>query len=592
MKTIRELRRRGVFRVVALYIVAAWVVLQVADLAFAGLGIPEIAIRYVWIATILGIPIALVFGWRYDITSEGIIRTPPAESEATYDVSLRGFDYVLLSSLMIIGAIITVGLLRELPGPDFVASSEPHPMSLAVLPLANLSRDPDQEFFVAGMHDSLITVLSKIGGLRVTSRTSSARFAETDKPISAIAKELRVAMIVEGSVYRVDDDVRIILQLIQSATDEHLWAESYDRNIRDVLALQNEIALAVADAVEVTLTPDESERLGDPGRVDPETYELYQQGLFQYRQFTPDSVARSEHLFQSAIDADPGFARAYVGLGLARQYSWEFSASTDRAVRDAIAQSAVDAASQALALDPNLAEAYLIPAYIGIFVAAYKSDGRKAVQRALELSPSLAMAHSLDSFYLQNDGNHEDAIRQWRIALQLDPLNELIVAQGFAPLYSSNRMDEALMQIQQAVDMNPENPFYRVYRGRVLVLLGRYDDALADYRYALPAIPESNWFHAWAQVFVSQAHAMAGDVDEAQRWLKIIKRRSDGYVPPVGLAMIHTAMNEHDAAIEQLELGFEKQEEQITWILHDPVFDPLRENPRFLRLHDKVAESL
>ncbi len=589
---MRDLQRRGVFRVAGIYIVAAWVTLQVADLAFAGLGIPEIALRYVWIAVLLGFPLAVIFGWLYDVTPEGLVRTKVSGADSTEVFRLRRTDYVLLAALCFIAVAILIGVVSELRSTDAtVPAAETDPMSIAVLPLDNLSGNPDQEYFVTGMHDELITVLSRISGLRVTSRTSAARYPIAQRPaIPEIGRQLGVATILEGSVYRVDDEVRINLRLVRTDSDEHLWADAYERDIRDVLSLQSEVARAVAKQVKVTLTPAEEARFQDPGRVNSQVYEIYQQGLFLYRRFTPDSVEKAEAMFQRAIELDPYFARAYVGLGNAQLFAWEYGGSTDRAARDRVLRNSILAAERAIELDPELAEAYLIRAYAASFDPEYEVSGQAAVERALELSPSLAMAHHLKAQILMHRGKQDAAILEQRIAIELDPFNAVIVGQAFSTFYHAGLHDDALEQINKAIELEPDNVFNLVYRGRVFLMLHRYQDALIDFDKSLAAIPEDNWFHAWVQVFIAQTHAYGGDIASSEQWLETIRYRADGYVPPVGISMVHIAQGRYEDAIDQLELGYKRNEEQIGWIVSDPVFDPLRDRDRFIALLEDVMD--
>jgi len=253
----QELRRRRVLRLAGAYVVGGWVLLQVADLAMQSLELPDRALGYVWMAVFIGFPVALVFSWRYDITAAGIVRTPPADHDATRDLSLRKPDYLILAALAAVFLAVVYGVfsgVRDIaPGTQSVLL-DAQTSSIAVLPLIDLSEDPGQAYFAAGMQDALLTSLSKITALKVISRTSSER---VDKSLSVpeIGRVLNVANVVEGSVTREGDSIRIIVQLIDTATDEHLWAETYLRKLDSVLSLQGEIARTIAQAIQVRLTP-------------------------------------------------------------------------------------------------------------------------------------------------------------------------------------------------------------------------------------------------------------------------------------------------------------------------------------------------
>ena len=234
---VHELRRRRVIHTAVLSIIAAWAALQISDLALPGLGIPEDAIRYVWIGAFLGFPLALLFGWRYQTTSAGIVRTGRAQAVDSSDRALQVTDYMLLSGLCVLVGVITYGLILEIRNVEMPARSISREIvsnSLAVLPLENFTGDPEQDYFVSGIHDVLIADLSKIDSLKVISRTSTNVYKHVVQPLPEIARQLGVANIVEGSVFRSGDNVRITVQLIDALSDEHLWAESYERDIEDV----------------------------------------------------------------------------------------------------------------------------------------------------------------------------------------------------------------------------------------------------------------------------------------------------------------------------------------------------------------------
>jgi len=364
---LRELRQRKVLRTVALYVIAAWVTLQIADLALPGLGIPEVAIRYVWVGAFLGLPLAVLFGWLYQITPKGIIRSAPLGADEATDLSLKRSDYVLLMVLVIaIGGIISglLGEIREVEiGDPFVTSvREIHSNSIAVLPLSNLTGDPDQEYFVDGMHEALTAVLAQISALRVTSRTSTSVYKNVARLLPEIGRELAVAHIIEGSVFLSDDQVRITVQLIDAQTDEHLWAENYERNFKDVLSLQSEVAMAIAERIRVKLTPGEKLRLARTGQVDPETYRAYLRGVYYLNQFTPEGFAKGLAYLHEAVDKDPGDPLAYAAL--ARGYSLIGHGANPPP--DAWAR-AKESAIKATLLDDELPEAHTALAEIKLY---------------------------------------------------------------------------------------------------------------------------------------------------------------------------------------------------------------------------------
>ncbi len=317
---VREMRRRHVFRTAAIYIVGAWVLLEVIALAFQSFGIPETALQYIWLAAIAGFPLALIFGWRYDITPEGIVRTPPAGVTDTTDLSLRKPDYIVLTALAVIAVIFvgsTINEIRQGPlrgaGPWFAVGRLV--TAIAVLPLENLSGDTSQEFLSAGLHDALITTLSRITRFRVTSRFSSRRVnAELSFP--QIGRLLGVDKILSGSVLREGDQVRVNVTLVDAETEQPLWTESFTREFDGLISMQNEVASAVAREVKVQLTPDEERQLAATDGPDSATYEAYLRGMFQLHKGSPRGYRCAIKIFTEAVENDPTSALAYAGLAI------------------------------------------------------------------------------------------------------------------------------------------------------------------------------------------------------------------------------------------------------------------------------------
>ena len=316
-KVVFELRRREVFRTAGMYIVGSWVVLQVAALAFQSLEIPDSALIWVWVAIFVGFPLALIFAWRYDLTIKGVVRTPEADGDSSDDLSLRSIDYVILVSLAAVAVFAGAKTLLEVSeidsiGPESANSDVFLRNSIAVLPLENLSGDAEQEYFVIGVHDALIAALTRISGLKVISRASTAQFRDSRKAASEIGAELRTGNLIEGSVLRVDDQVRITINLIDAAEDKSVWSDSYQRDLSNILQLQSEVAREVADKVSVQLTPEEDETLAKSPQVDTKAYELYLKGRFHWYRFAEGDLELALGYFEQAIEQDPDYALAYV----------------------------------------------------------------------------------------------------------------------------------------------------------------------------------------------------------------------------------------------------------------------------------------
>ncbi|MDA2914474.1 tetratricopeptide repeat protein, partial [Acidobacteriia bacterium AH_259_A11_L15] len=342
--------------------------------------------------------------------------------------------------------------------------------SIAVLPLDNLMGDTEQDYFVEGMHEALITDLSRIRALKVISRTSVMRYQDTDKPIPEIARELGVDAVVEGSVLRVGNQVRITAQLIHGATDEHLWAEAYERDLTNILVLQREVAQAIAREINIAVTPEEQARLASARPVNPEAHEAYLKGRYQWNKCSQEGLSQAIQFFQQAIEKDPAYARAYAGLAdvYAVQPGWGFAPPSEAFPR------ARALALKALELDENMAEPY---ATLGL-IKWYDRDWSAAEQdfrRALELNPNYATAHHWYGLLLSSLGKHEEAIAELESAERLDPVSPIISSWLGTVLFHGRRYDPAAQQFRKTVEMHPEFSLAFVFLGRAYAQMGMHE---------------------------------------------------------------------------------------------------------------------
>jgi len=444
--------------------------------------------------------------------------------------------------------------------------------SLAVLPLENLSRDPEEEYFVDGMTEALTTTLAKIGGLRVISRTSAMRYKGTDKPLAEIAGELDVDAVVEGSVLRVGDRVRITAQLIQAATDAHLWAESYDRELSNVLALHSQVAQAIAKEVQVMLTPREQAQLARSRPIAPEVHEAYLKGRFCLNKRTTEGFQKALEYFQQAIDKDPTCAPAYAGLAdsYAMLGSYVLLPPKEAYPR------AKAAARKALEIDDTLAEAHTS-------LAGLKGDydwdwvgAEEGFQRALELNPNYANAHHWYAQFLVMMGRFDDAIAEMNKAKELDPLSPRINTDvGFA-YYYARRFDEAIAQYRKVLELDPTFGPAHAELGRVYEEMGKYEEAIAERQKGIEyggGRPEAELGHAYA---------LAGRREEA---LKILEEATAGrgkqVVSATGIALIYAGLREKEQALDWLEKAYAEHDYWLAFVKVEPRFALLHDHPRF-----------
>ncbi len=453
--------------------------------------------------------------------------------------------------------------------------------SIAVLPLENMMGDAEQDYFVEGMHEALITELSKIGALKVISRTSAMRYKDSDKSVPEIARELGVDAVIEGSVLRVGEQVRITAQLIEAATDRHLWADNFDRELRNILALHSEVAQAIAQEIKVAVTPEQETRLAEARPVNPEAYEAYLKGRYHWHKrgvgAGAEGLKEASQYFRQAIEKDPGYALAYAGLAdvYVIQPTWGFAPPSERFPR------ARAAALKALELDESLAQAY---ASLGFLKVQYDRDWKGAEEdfrRALELNPSYATAHHWYGLLLSMLGKHEGAIAELQSAERLDPFSPIISNNLGRVLYLARRYDRAVQQLQKTVEMHPDFSHGFIELAVPYALMGRHSEALAagEKGSALPEVVPIYGYIGWI-------YARAGRKAEARRVLNRLQElSSQQYIDPGAIATIYFGLGQTEEALNWLEDAYEELGTfRILHINVDPVFDPLREDPRFQSL--------
>ncbi|MEE9568621.1 MAG: tetratricopeptide repeat protein, partial [Candidatus Binatia bacterium] len=449
--------------------------------------------------------------------------------------------------------------------------------SLAVLPLKNLMRDPEQDYFVEGMHAAMITDLSKIGSLKVISRTSVMPYNNTKKSVPEIARELGVDAVVEGSVLRAGDRVRITAQLIEAATDRHLWADSYERDLSDVLGLQSEVARAIADEIKIKLTLQEQSRLASSRSVNPQAHEAYLRGRYDWNKKTESGFKKAIEYFQQAVEIDPVHAPAYAGL--ADSYNM-LAAESILPPKEAYAM-AKAAAVKALEIDDTLGEAHVSLASIMENYDWNWAGAEREYQRAIKLNPGYPTAHEWYASFLRNMGQHDEAITEIKQAQALDPLSLPINATFGRILISAGLYDQAIDQHREAAKLYPKHATSHHVLGKAYLRKGMYEEAIAEFQMARRLFgdkPELVWG-------LGHAYTGAGKRTEALQMLRQLKEMSNrGYVPSFYIALLYVALGENDQALTWLEKAYEEHHPNMVWLKMDPCLDPLRSAPRFQSL--------
>ncbi len=486
------------------------------------------------------------------------------------------------------GALILAGLILVLMRLKWMGSAS-HPAqsvakrtisSIAVLPLDNFSGDPNQEYFADGMTDELTTDLATISALRVISRGSVMQYKGAHRPPTPeIAKALNVDAVVEGSVVHIGDRVRITAQLIDALADKHLWAKSYERNSRDVLALQDELASAIARQINIELTPDEQARFADAQPVNPEAHEAYLKGRYYLSSYTRAGVKKAIDQFELAIKADPSFALPYTGLADAYTYGedWYFPATE-------VMPKAKAAAKKALQLDDSLAEAHSSLAFINWEYDFDWGEGERESRRAIGLNPNYAEAHHQYGFLLAFRGRFDESLAEMKRASELDPLSAGITNDVGIPLIFQAKYEAVKGQSDKALELDP-NVYLAHWN------LGWADIEAGKFSAAIPELEKARAMDAppFVAGFLGYAYAAAGERARAEAMIAELNQMSSRrFVSPFCTATIYLGLGDKRRALDGLEKAYEVRSPWLTLLKVDRVFDPLRSDPRFIELLKKV----
>jgi TolB-like protein/DNA-binding winged helix-turn-helix (wHTH) protein len=459
-----------------------------------------------------------------------------------------------------------------------------HSTSLVVLPLENLSGEKDQDYFADGMTDELIANLAKIRSLHVISRSTAMAYKGTRKPLSEIARELSVDAVVEGTVMRVGNRIRITAELVQVSTDHHLWADTYESQMGDVLALQNRVSSAIVNEIRINLTPEERERLAKTPAVAPEAYENYLKGRYYWNKRSNENLTRAIAYFEHATQLDPNYALAHAALSdcyaiISAEIFGTMPASE-------AAPRARAAALRALELDPTLAEAQT-----SLATAKFNSDwdwggAAEGFERAIALNPNYATAYQRYSLYLTAMGKVQQGFAQIQKARQLDPLSLSINFSLGWRLYMARQYDAAIAQLKDTLEMDPSYELPHLVVGQAYEQKGQYASAIQELKTAVELS------HGTPLMVSALAHAYArsGNRVEAERLLAELQAASTKqYVSPYYLALVYVGLNGNEQALNLLEHAFADRSNGLVFLKVEPELDPLRSNPRFVALQKKLG---
>jgi TolB-like protein/Tfp pilus assembly protein PilF len=482
--------------------------------------------------------------------------------------------------LMLAAAIFAAGALAY--SLFFIASPPPpNEKSIAVLPFENLSEEKSSAYFADAIQDEILTRLSKIADLKVISRTSTQRYKHTSQTPSQIAHQLGVANLLEGSVQKTNEKVRVNVQLITAANDTHLWAETYDRKLTDIFVVESDIATTIAKTLQARLTGAEKTAIAKRPTVSPEAYELYLKGRFFWNKRTAADLRKAIEYFNQALDKDPSYALAYAGLTDAYLILSQYGAASPA---DSYPQ-AIAAAKKAIELDDTLAEAHTS---LACSLAYYDFDFEQSVkefERAIELDPNYATAHHwLSNGVLSALGQFERAIAEGKRAVELDPLSLVINTDLGQDFFYARRYDEAIAHLHKTLEMDPRFYFAHWVLGTTLQLKGQLSDAIAEFSTAVELNDDPS-----VLALLGQAYARVGRRDEAQKILvRLTEEAKSRYVQAYSFALMYLALGDKERAIDEMERAYRERDANVAQIKTDPMLDDLRGNQRFEALVNRI----
>jgi len=584
MSFLGEIKRRKVFKVAAVYAVVAWLAIQIIATVEAPLNLPDWVDTLVIVLLAIGFPITLVISWAFNLTPEGLAR----ENGSVVRNSGRQIEYFLIGLL-----VVAVGWLayRDISSEETPIEENAAPSviterkSVAVLPFANRSGDENDAFFVDGIHDDILTQLAKIASLKVVSRTSVMGYRDTTKNMKRIGEELGVATLLEGGVQRAGNAVRINVQLVDTDTDESLWAETYDRELtaENIFAIQREMATSIAVELQATLSVQEVAHLRVLPTQSTTAYDLYARGRYFLNKRTKEGINRALDYFNQAIEEDPNYASAYAGVASIyvlmghELYSWSRP-------EDAYPK-AQAAARKALELDDSLAEAHSVLAEVLLrydwdFVAADREH-----QLAIALNPNYATGHQWYSHYLLPMGRDEESLAHSLRALELDPLNLIInLHLGWHYFYVGEN-ELAIEQLRQTLELNPTFVVANLFLGQVYEQEMRLEEAIGQFERAVDLSGRTP-VHLAA---LAHAYGISGRQEDAETLLEELLS-GEQYVPSYEIAVIYAGLDRQDEALTWLERAYEKKDS--SWIVDvalDPRFQQLHSAPRFQSLKRRLG---
>jgi serine/threonine-protein kinase len=576
-KFLVELQRRNVYKVAIAYGVVGWLLIQIATQLFPVFEIPNWGARMVVVIVLLGFPIVLVLAWAYELTPEGIQRTDEVHShESITRRTGRKLDFVIIGVLLTVIAVMAFQHYRPARGgPDDGAQK-----SIAILPFIDLSQTKEQDYFSDGITEQIINSLAHVHGLLVVARTTAFSFKNKEMDVREVGRQLHVSHMLEGSVNRGADKVRVVARLIDVANGFHLWSETYYSTEKDLLSLQSDVARKVASALQIELHLAETTQFAKPPTQDPEAYDLYLRGRYLLNKRTPDSIEKGRALFEQAVAKDPRFALGHAGIADSYILLGRIGATSP----EEASKGAWSEVSITLGIDDNLAEGYISRA---VLLAEFDWNwpaGEADFQKALELNSNSAIAHHWYARSLAQIGRFEEALKEISAAEKLDPLSPVILTSKAKIFCFAHRYQEAITYSRKAIDLEGNfGPAFSVL-AQAYLHNKQYPEGIE----AVKKYVEISNRSGWAKLELAYAYAVAGNKAESDRIVSEVTSQS-GPFSPFDMATICVAWRDPDGAFRWLDKAIEQRSVDVIWLRVDPRLDNLRPNPRFAGVLARLA---
>ncbi len=578
---IIELRRRRVFRSAAVYVVAAWVAVQVADQLFPAIGVPEEAIRYVWLIVASLFPLAVVISWRYDVSLDGVTRTPPANPGDDFDASLRRTDALLLAALAAVAVSVLLQFGSRIEPGQLRLSDSISPFSIAVLPFDDLSGNPDEQYFVSGMQSSLIDGLSRVRNLRVTSKVSTLPYRQAGGSLLDIASKLGVARIVEGTVLRDGNSVSIALRMHDVEQGQQVWSDRFEDELENIMLLQARVAQEIANQVRVQLGQEEREQFAAARPVNPDAYLAFLKGVFYVERFNPEDMRIAATHFQRAVEIDPDYALGHWGLSKLCGFQAQAGVLTPEEAR----AKCLPPTYRALELDPFLPEAYMGLAANTTWQQFDWEAARPHWERSIELNPSYAEAHMFYSHYLGIIGEVEKSTKHMELAAELDPLNPFLMGLYSVQLLMRDEYDRAIEVAENALSMAPGYGFGYISLVLAHDTLGNEDEAIAANAELLRVAGTPG-----AADFLEAAYERdsyeAVNLQLADMLVQLSKSR---HIPAMTIAAQYEQGGDYESAIDWYETAYEQHDPSAPYVSVLIKGPGVRNHPRYRVLLEKMG---